>query len=266
VNVVPIATARSWRQTARRWGQWKVIVPVAAAAAAMLAILPTLVSRGPRAVLASQYAMELMQEPRFSRGLHEGWEARGWSVNRGGGVSRETPGTSRAGGPAESKLAFRLGVRTVDLQVALRRGDTALAARLTSEVQETLNAVLYSKLVAASYAELQSRLTTEPLARSIERASDAEAELREHLGGSPSFALGQWVAAADLAAQAHDASFFGSSHGTRFIRSTVPAEVFTDNDANALRSIDARLSQGADDRALDDVHADLQRVIQRRGS
>jgi len=258
-KVLPITTARRWRQ-------WKVIVPVAAAAAAVLAILPTLVSRGPQAVLASQYAMELMQDPRFAGGLREGWEARGWSVNRGGGVSRETPGTSRAGSPAESKLAFRLGVRTVDLQVALRRGDTALAARLTSEVQETLNAVLYSKLVAVSYAELQSRLTTEPLARSIERASHAEAELREHLGGSPSFALGQWVAAADLAAQAHDASFFASSHGTRFIRSTVPAEVVTDNDANALRSIDARLSQGADDRALDDVHADLQRVIQRRGS
>ena len=263
VKVVPIATARSWRQTARRWRQWKVMVPVAAAA--VLAILPTLVGRGPQAVLASEYAMELTQDPHFAGGLRAGWEQRGWAVTRGGGSSREAPGTQRAGSAAESRLAFRLGVRSVDLQIALRRGDTALADRLTGEIFETVKSVAFLDPVAASYAELRSRLATEGPARSIDRASGVEHELRDLLP-SPSFAFGQWVGAAVLAAQTGDASFFESRAGMRFLRSTSPADSLTAEDTEALRSIDARVKQGLTDRALDEVHGVLQTVVQRRGS
>jgi hypothetical protein len=158
-------------------------------------------------------------------------------------------------------------VRSVDLQVALRRGDTALASRVTTEVLETLAGIEFADVVGASYTELKSKLTSDPVARSIERAAAAERELNELLG-SPSFGFGQWVGAADLAAQMHDAAFIQSSHGTRFIRSTLPADGLAAADTEALRRIEERVSQagGADDRALDDVHAILQTVIRRRGS
>jgi hypothetical protein len=175
-------------------------------------------------------------------------------------------------------------VRSVDLQVALRRGDTALAASLTSEILETLGGVVFSDPVAASYTELKSRLSTDPVARSIERASGAEGALSKILG-SPSFAFGRWVAAADLAAQAHYRTFFESSHGTRFIESMVVASRHGDHvvvidkstgrvindsvareDSVALRWIYTRTTQGLDDHALDSVHTILQTVIKRRGS
>jgi hypothetical protein len=256
VKVVPITSARRWRQ-------WKIVLPVAAAAALAVVMVPRLAGTAKQADLANEYAMELAQNPRFAGGLRDGWELRGWPVTRGGTRTRGTPGAPKV----ESGLAFRLGVRTVDLQVALRRGDTALAGRMTNDLLETLKAVEFTDLVGASYTELKSKLSTDPIARSLDRASTAEGELSDLLG-SASFGFGQWVGAADVAAQMHDATFLESRHGTRFIQSALPAGSLAADDVEALRLIDARLSQsgGANDRALDDVHAILETVIRRRGS
>ena len=73
--------------------------------------------------------MELTQDPRFTGGLRPGWDQR-WAVTRGGESPLDAPGTRPAGSAQESRLAFRLGVRSVDLQIALPRGDTALAGTL----------------------------------------------------------------------------------------------------------------------------------------
>jgi len=255
VKVVPITSARRWRQ-------WKIVLPVAVAAGLAVVMVPRLGGRSKQAGLANEYAMELAENPRFAGGLRDGWEQRGWAVTRGGTRSR-TPGAPKV----ESGLAFRLGVRTVDLQVALRRGDTALAGRMASDVLETLRAVEFTDVVAASYTELKSKLAVDPVARSLDRASAADRELADLLA-SPSYGFGSWVAAADVAAQMHDASFLESRHGTRFIQSALPAGSLTAEDVEALRSIDARVSQsgGANDHALDDVHTILQTVIRRRGS
>jgi hypothetical protein len=129
---------------------------------------------------------------------------------------------------------------------------------------ETLNAVAYADPIAARYAELKSRLATDGVARSIERASDAERELRKLLD-APSFAFGQWAGAAELAAQAHDAAFFQSKHGARFVRSTIPGGGLAPEDTEALRSIDGRTTQGFTDQALDELDKDLQKIIRRRG-
>ena len=148
---------------------------------------------------------------------------------------------------------------------AARGAATALAGRLTAEIMETLKSVDLSQAVAARYAELQSQLTKESAARSIERASDVEQQLRDLLR-SPSFLIGQWAGAADLAAQARESSFFSSSYGMRYIKSAVPADRLSTDDADAIRQIDARLREAQDDRAFDDVHTVLQKLIRRRGS
>ena len=87
VNVTPIATARRWRQ-------WKVIAPIAAAAMLAIVVVPTLVRRGGRPDSAQAYAAALTQDSRFAAELRPGWDQR-WAVTRGG----ETP-VDRAGGNA----------------------------------------------------------------------------------------------------------------------------------------------------------------------
>ena len=257
-SVVPITSARRWRH-------WKVIVPVAAAAALAVVMVPRLTGPSTRGVLASEYATELARDPRFAGALRNGWDQRGWRVTRGGNGSREGSAAARVGSPVESRLAFRLGVRSVDLRIALGRGDTSLAGHVAGEVIETLTGIGFSEPVAARYTELKSRLATETVSGSIEKATTAERDLRDLLV-SPAFSFGEWVAAADLAAQARDTSFFHSPHGIQFIRSTMPSGSFSAEDTEALRSIDVSINGGLTDRALDDVHTVLQTVIRRRGS
>jgi hypothetical protein len=258
IKVVPIARPPRWRQ-------WKVIVPVLAAAGIAIVTVPRIANRHPQAVLANQYALELARDPRFTAGLPEGWEQRGWAVTRGAGAVREAAGTRQAGSPQESRLAFRLGVRTLDLQVALLRGDTALARILIGEISAILNSVLYADPVAVAYNELKSQLTTATRAQLIEHAANAERELRDLLN-APSFAYGQWVAAAELAARIRDASFFETGHGTEFIRSTSEPGALAAADSDALRRIDeTRAKQGFGDRGLDEVHEVLQNIIRVHG-
>lgn len=257
VKVVPIARPR-------RWTQWKVLVPLVAAAGLAIVTVPRLTGRHTQTLMASGYVAELGRDARFADGLREGWQERGWSVTRGAGTSREPTGSRLAGTPQESRLAFRLGVRTVDLDVAIERGDTALANQLAGEILETLHSVLYSEPVATTYTELKSRLATDSRERLIDRASEAERDVRDLLN-SPSFAFGQWAAAAELAARTHHGSFFESSHGTDFIRSTAQVGLFQDDSA-ALRTIDdTRMKQGLDGRTLEAVDEVLKATIRRRG-
>jgi hypothetical protein len=257
LTVVPISRAHRWRQ-------WRVIVPVAAAAALAFLVVPKLIGPGAHGGYANELAMELAHDPRFAGALGEGWDERGWTVTRGAPM-RDAASMPRAGSSTEDRLAFRLGARSLDLQVALQRGDTALGARFTNEIVETLGAFGFQELVSARYTDLKARLAADAPARSVERALAAERELRD-LVKSPLYVYGQWAGAAELAARTHDAAFFTSSHGTRFLRSSVPASILTAEDADALQFIDARVSRGLDERALDDVHARLQSIIRRRGS
>jgi hypothetical protein len=255
-GVVPISAARRWRQ-------WKVALPVAAAAV-LAVVLPRLITLGGSADFATQFATDFGQAPLAANGaqkvamvpLNSGWDARGWTT-RGVGV-RPAAGTSRAGSATENKLAFRLGVRTVDLQVALSRGDTAIARRVADEIHDMLNSVSFSPAVADSYDKLREHLATDPLPRSIDRASSAEHELRELLHNTP-FVFAQWLGAADLAAQTHDAAFFESKNGLRL------AESLAGPDTEALQGIAARMKVGLDEHALDGVHEDLRQIIKTRG-
>lgn len=255
VKVVPLGSRLRWRQ-------WKLVVPIALAAGLAIVVVPKLSNRGAPAASAREYAMALSQDPRFVNGLRDGWDQRGWAVTRGGGSLAGTTGSQQARTAPESGPAFRLGVRSVDLQVALQKGDMALAGRLIGEMLETLDAVALSAPVAEKYAELRSSLATGTRDQAIDRASDAEHALRDHLG-SASFEFGQWAGAAELAARMHDPSFFASSQGMRFIQSNAS---ITGVDSAAIRSIDARMKQGLTDPALDDVREILRGIIQRRGS
>jgi hypothetical protein len=237
-------------QSARRWRRWTVVVPAAAAAIVAIAVLPTM-RKHAGVPLGDQYASMLM--PAAGQ-LPSGWERRPW-------VTRGTGGASAVSQTPESKLVFRLGVRSVDLQVALRRGDQSMAGTIAEEMQATLAGVGLANPVAASYGELKASVSSDALAQSTARATAAERDLRD-LVDTRAFGFGQWVGAADLAAQAHNAGFF-ESYGTRVARS-VSEGALDAEDTKALRDIDDRVAQGASEQALDEVHEILKTVIRRR--
>lgn len=256
-NVVPIAASRRWRN-------WKVLVPVVAAAGLAIAIVPRVTSRRAQSVFANEYAAELNRDPRFAQELREGWERHPWSITRGADSFRAAGGERRVGSRLESSLSFRLGVQSLDLQVALSRGDTARAGLLTDDIVEALKAMKYADAVATSYTDFRSQLAAKPLAQSIARAADLERDMRD-IVMSTAFAFGEWVGAADLATQTRNASFFASERGTRFIRSARAAGNLAPEDAQTVRSIDSLLQQGPIDRALGGVHELLQTTIRNRG-
>jgi len=248
VPVVPIRSAPRWRR-------WQVVVPIIAAAGLAFVLLPTIRGSNGRAP-STQYAVQLESDPRFAGALREGWDQHGWSVTRGANDNQSA---------VEPRFAFRLGVRSVDVQVAVRQGNSAVASSVVDDIARTLDGIKFADLVAAKYAELKTHLASEPADRLATRAANAELEMSDFLK-LPSFAFGQWVAAADLAAQTRALSFFQSKRGTAFIRESMPAGSLDADDTNDLKAIDARLAQGSDDAAFDEVHAILQRVIQRHGN
>src|SRR5262249_49206441 len=152
------------------------------------------------------------------------------------------------------------GVRSVDVQVANRAGDTAVARRVTAEVLETLKVVAFSEAVGESYRKLESTLTREPREASIRRTTDAERQLRDFLA-SPMVGFGQWVGAAELAARTHDASFFPARPASTFVN--MPG--LAPEDVEALRQIDEATQRGLTDQSFDAVHQLLQSMIRRRG-
>lgn len=249
------------------WRRWKVAVPVAAAAAITLVVLPRLVGGWSDAAFATEFASDLASQPRGSGGtrvayLKTGWESR-WSKNRG--LVRGVPGASRVGSRADSRSAFRLAVQTVDLMVALRHGDTAAARSVVDDITQTLSGVDFSEQVVAAYTGLRSALGTAPTAELLDRASSAERRLRSLLHSS-SFERDQWIGAVDLAAQANDASFFKTKRGIQLIRSAMRAGGLDRDEMDALQQVDSLLSQGTGDSTLNTVHTHLQKIIQRRGN
>lgn len=247
-KVIPI-------QSARRWRQWKVVVPIVAAAGLGFVLLPRLTGSTDRAA-SIQYAVQLESDSRFAGALRPGWDQHGWSVSRGVDDTRSAP---------EPRFVFRLGVRSVDLQIALRKGDTALASSLIDEISQTLDDIKFTDVIAAKYEELKAHLATESPARLATRAADAEIEMSGFLK-SPLVGLGQWLAAADLAAQTRETSFFAPKYGTAFIRARMPSGALDAQDRSDLQAIDSRLAQGSDEAAFNDVHVILQRMIQRHSN
>lgn len=255
-KVIPITAARP-----RSRRRWTVAVPAAAAALLAFALLPTLTRRGPQGADVQAYVTELGQTPEKTAGLRSDWAQR-WSVTRG----ESTVAAAPAGSPQERRIAFRLGVRSVDLQLALSRGDTLLASRVASEIAETLKGLAFSDLVGSSYADLAARSSTEGQPALIDRAARAEEGLRGFLvkGLAEPYAFGRWSGAAELAAEVHDAAFFSSDRGTRFVEAANAASL-TGEDADAVHTIDARRKAALTPPALDEMRDLLQSIIRRRG-
>jgi hypothetical protein len=251
--------------------QWKIAIPIAAAAAITLGVFPRLVGLGGNAASASELAVAVLSIPGGRGGAgayllaNTGWEQRGWPQTRGAGGARGVPAPSQKDSVEASRRVFRLGVRTVDLMVALRSGDTAAARHVTDDIIQTLDEVDLSGPVKKAYSELERNLRAVPIDESIKRASKIEPDLR-HLVNSSVFENAQWMGAAELASRAHDASFFESKKSARFVQSKMTAGTKDSAETLAFRYVDSTMKRGLTESALTDMQTVLERVIQRQVS
>jgi len=251
-KVVPISAA----SRTRRLRSWSVVVPLAAAAVLMIAVLPMMrANRGESAfaVAAEVIAGPLTQRSNLRMALGEGWEQRSWSVTRGG-----------ASPLAQPALAFRLGVRTVDLQVALAMEDRPLADRLTAEIQSLLEPVQFSQMVAADYAELRTKIGgAESRVRLLDDASQTEGDLGEFLDPFW-FGFGKWCGGGELAARAHSGAFFESDVTAQFIDEAIKGGKLAGDDVATLRQI-YELRQGVAGDEFDTLRDLFRTLIKRHG-
>lgn len=214
---------------------WTIVVPLAAAAVLALVALPIVNGRRAASQLdARAFVVMLETRQEFGARLGAGWEHPAWSVTRGDASQRDSLGAPTGRVVAAPVLAFRLGVASTYLQVALSRADRPAAQRVTDSLIELLDGMNYADMVTANYRELRSRLALDSLAELRERASRAERELNGMLR-SPRFLLGEWAGAALLAARTGDHAFFESNTSRRIIESAAAAGDLSPAFARALR-------------------------------
>jgi len=249
-KVVPIRPPRRWIK----------VLPFAAAAALPLAAVTISQLRVAVTPTGVDLASAVTAAERGGTPLAPGWDQRSWTVLRGGAASPEPARARRE----QLIVTFRLGVRALDLQVALAHRDVALAGRLTGDMLELLKTVGFSDIAAADYSALRTTLGTQTVDQSIDKASRAEKELGTFLK-SFSFDFGKWVGAAELAARSHNASFFTDARTKRFVGKAINNEDLTREDVDALHVIAARTVAGPTNEQLDEMRGLLQEIILRHG-
>jgi hypothetical protein len=250
-DVIPLPTPK------RRPGHsWQTIGSLAAAAVLFVALVPQFMARRNAASVdapASQITMALARQPDLSRRLAGEWDTRAWSVTRGGSATVDTT------------LHFRLGVRAVDLNVALIAGDTARAARLTDELVESLGRVELSEMAKAEYVELRSRFARgESPADLRERAFHAERTL-DALLDSFWFSFGRWTAGGDLAARTGTTEFFAAPLTGRFLKVAEKRQGLERADAEILDQIGTLARKDVNGEAMNTLRQLFETLIRRHG-
>ena len=236
-----------------RW--WTAGVPLAAAAALWIAVLPVVQSRRANATFAMRaesIAQPLTGQPQLATALGSTWDEGRWSVNRGGGSTF-----------VDSTAALRLGVRATDLQVALAVEDRERAGRAAAEMVEVLRSVNLSDSVSSEYGDLRKRITNgDSIGAIIGAASSADDRLRDFLD-SRWYGVGKWLAAGELAARTHSANFFKTSETTRFLDAAIRSGGFAPDEVEALRRVEAVAKRGVAENEFEAIRETFAKLIQR---
>lgn len=175
-TVVPLVPRRPWLQ----WGL--------AAAAVVTAVVAVSLLRQP----AEPEVLALVTELDGRVPPGDAWTEAPWTTTRGGDVDGTDP-----------VLAFRVGVRLVDLETAAQAGQPQLTAQMADELSRLLGGTPGGAPFAARYTLLGEA------APDRERLALAS-EVSELFGDSPWLGAGAWLRTAHLASQLQDDAFFGT--------------------------------------------------------
>lgn len=188
VDDAEVVRPTAWRQS------WKVTTPLAIAATLVAAVGLWQLNREPTAGdwVARLDAKEIVSQ--------EGWDQPGLITLRGNNIDQGRYGSE--------EIAFRIGLRTVELRTALAAEHRSAASNLAYLLGELANkADLFVE--SAAYRNLYDQIADAEFATLIERAADIEVLLAESFEANPlearGFALGVWAEAGRLAALAGDA-------------------------------------------------------------
>lgn len=249
-KVIPIDNGRR-----RNMPPWRTIASVAAAAVLVIAVLPVIRGRQTQADFrapSSQIAMALERRTDLAQSLPADWDQPRWPVTRG-----------ERSHLADTAIAFRLGVRSVDLRVAIAAGDKARADRLMGEIIETLDGTEASNSVKAEYAGLRAQLARgEAPAQLAASAEHAETEA-ERLFEPFWFAFGRWLGAGEVAAATQSKEFFTDPRTTRILNMAAERRELAPDDAALLRDISRFAAHGGDD--FNTIRQHFQTLIRRHG-
>ena len=143
-------------------------------------------------LLANLKAQEIVLSP--------DWEDPGWARLRGSGLEDDFS-------PSKETI-FRLGVRAIDLNIALRADERETAQRLAAELGSLTDvpSLLLQQMSLAEFADQVEQTEIDDL---LNQAGTLENSLEEALGDQESreyFALGKWAEAGRLAALSRDES------------------------------------------------------------
>lgn len=183
----PAALARNpgWRKV--RW--------VAAAAALVAAVgVAVWMARG-SASIDSTIAQFI--DAGAHRGLPAEWSDPVWPVLRGGGLVA-----------VDRSVAFRLGVRSVDLEISWARAELEAVRQLALESASLVRRLPFTESIAATLEDLGSRAAAGRLDEPAFRAALAVMTTELPLAAGPDeFALGRWAEGARLSAMADATSW-----------------------------------------------------------
>ncbi len=250
-------------------GRWRsrlaVAATLAAAAAAALLLIgrPTGWWQGPAPApgpALGELAAALPAAPSLVTTLAADWDAHGWPVSRGT-VPTSTEGPQRS---------FRLGVRVLELDLALRGGDHELARRLTYRIDPLLGSGSAGAPLRGLYTGeqgIRGRLAAGvppeallPVSRQGDLLLDGGAAAVDPFW----YGFGKWAAAAELAAGAGETSFLAAPLTRRFLAGTdgrdLPAGV-----ADPLAALRRELETPAAERRPARLRADLAALVRRAG-
>ena len=253
-DVVPIAGVLN--RTVRI--PWRTIGSVAAAAVVLIAVVPVVQARRDRTLVdatSAELVRPLIRSPAVRTLLANTPDERGWSVTRGASTRL-----------VDSTIAFRLGVRTVDLQIALAQSDTLRADRMAREILESLDAVELSDAVKADYSALRAGLARGDAADQLVAGASRAEEGLDELLQSFWFDFGRWVGTGESAARARSDTFFEDRRTTRFLESAAKRSgELSESDAAVLLQIGALAGQGLTGEEFDTIRQHFLTLIRRHG-
>jgi hypothetical protein len=273
VEAAPPALSEGARRVLRPGhGRWRraALVPAAvlAAAAALALVVWSPAARflgfgaeAPRSV--ADLADGLPVENAAST-LAGTWDQHGWPVMRGAGPAL---------GPEEER-AFQIGVRVLEMDVALAAGDGELATHLTHDLETRLAAIELAdplRVLYASETGIRGRLAAGeapaellPLNRQGDQllAPDEDDDYPGFVDGFW-YGLGRWAGAAHLAAAAGDSNFFEARRNRRFLHGVAERELPVEI-AGPVRRLDALLAKSGA-APLPQVRRELETLIASAG-
>jgi hypothetical protein len=239
-------TRRSWWRP-RRWA----LRYIPAAAAAILAIV-LFRPRGDARLSADALAVSVLDYPNATRQYASAIDTPGWSVSRG--VST---------GLTAEQQAFRLGVRLVDLAVAVEQSDSLRIGTVSAEMESLLEQVELSEAASVLIQTIARQghrgEANDSLATLVDMTNH---QLRQMLDSQP-YELGLWCGAARLAAPDGNVPFF-TSKSSRRVLSRTPRSLSADA-LDAWRMMEALVSNGLTPSDLAEMNRLLSVVVKNLG-